>query len=192
MHKIASNGATVDNQFTEGNVALNVPATVVSAAWLNAVQGELVNFMTRYGLALNDAGTDTAQLLYQAVEKTIKLGGRTAPILQALVNNQAAAADVVGFPQFDSTVVQSVEFLFTVVRKTDTSVLKESGRAYISYDATNGWEISRISGFDGGGLTLVATLVAGTNYKLQYKTTNQAGASYDGKLRITDIKTVLV
>lgn len=192
MHKIASDGATVDNQFTEGNVSLAIPATIVSAAWLNAVQGELVNMIERYGIALNEDDADTAQQLYTAIEKAIKLGGRPTPVLQNLVNNQAVAADVTDFPNFDSAEVQTVEFLFTIVRKTDSGVLKESGRCYLSYDETNGWEISRIAGFDGGGVTFVATLVSGTNFKLQYKTTNHAGSSYDGKLRITDIKTVLV
>ena len=192
MHKIASDGATVDNQFTEGNVALNIPATIVSAAWLNAVQGELVNLIERYGIELNEDDSDDATQAYKAIEKMFMLGGRPSRILQNLANNQAAPADIAGFPQFDSSSIQTVEFLFTIVRKTDTGLKKETGRCYLSYDETNGWEISRISGFDGGGVTFVMTLVSGTNFKLQYKTDNLAGSSYDGKLRITDIKTVLV
>lgn len=41
MNRIDSPTATVDNKFTEGNPALSVPATVVSADWLNAIQEEI-------------------------------------------------------------------------------------------------------------------------------------------------------
>lgn len=46
MHRIDSYGATLDNQFTEGAPGpIPVPATVVSADWLNALQEELANIL---------------------------------------------------------------------------------------------------------------------------------------------------
>jgi hypothetical protein len=62
MHRIDSNGAAVAlptpgavgstvGYFTEGNPATAVPATVVSADWLNAVQEEIVNAITAAGLS---------------------------------------------------------------------------------------------------------------------------------------------
>ena len=47
--------------FTEGNPASGVPATVVTADWLNNVQEEIVNVIGAAGLALD--GTDQTQLL---------------------------------------------------------------------------------------------------------------------------------
>ncbi|WP_299733962.1 hypothetical protein [uncultured Endozoicomonas sp.] len=42
MHRIDGTGATTDNRFTEGNPQAGVPATVVTADWLNSIQEELV------------------------------------------------------------------------------------------------------------------------------------------------------
>ena len=47
--------------FSEGNPGAGTPATIVSADWLNAVQGELVNFIEAAGLTLDKA--DNTQLL---------------------------------------------------------------------------------------------------------------------------------
>ena len=60
MHKIDAFGATVDNQFTDGNPALAVPATTVGAKWFNAVQGELVHLIEEAGIVLDDE--DNTQL----------------------------------------------------------------------------------------------------------------------------------
>ncbi|MTI13373.1 hypothetical protein [Sansalvadorimonas verongulae] len=43
MHRIDGEGATNDNRFTSGNPQSGVPATVITADWLNAVQEEIVN-----------------------------------------------------------------------------------------------------------------------------------------------------
>jgi hypothetical protein len=53
MFKIDSTGSTVDNQFTEGNPQSGIPATVISAEWLNAVQNEIVNILIARGITLN-------------------------------------------------------------------------------------------------------------------------------------------
>jgi len=55
MFKIDSSGATIDNEFTEGNPQAGIPATKVSDEWLNAVQNEIVNILISRGIALDKA-----------------------------------------------------------------------------------------------------------------------------------------
>lgn len=61
MHRIDTSTATVDNKFTNGNPQTATPATVVSDAWLNAVQEEIATVITGAGIALDKP--DNAQLL---------------------------------------------------------------------------------------------------------------------------------
>jgi hypothetical protein len=199
MHKIDGDGATVANEFTEGNAGLAIPATTVTAAWANAVQNEIVNVVEEAGLTLLTSGTETGTQLLEAIQLLIGLGGLAAPISLTVANNQASATDVTGFPNFDTTEVRMLEFLFQVVRKTDSENLLQSGRVYLNYDAnTTTWTVSKLSvgSLDEDDaidvVDFVVTNVSGTEFKLQYKTSNMAGASYAGTLRITDIKTVLV
>jgi hypothetical protein len=100
MHKIDSNGATITNEFTEGSVVLSIPATIVSAAFMNAVQKEIVTVVEALGITLKTSGTETGDQLYAAMLELAYRGGRAAPISFAPVNNQASAADVTGFPVF--------------------------------------------------------------------------------------------
>ncbi|WP_408596557.1 hypothetical protein [Pseudomonas sp. PLMAX] len=50
MHRIDGPGATVDKKFTEGDPVGGVPATVVTAAWMNDVQEELVSILAAAGI----------------------------------------------------------------------------------------------------------------------------------------------
>lgn len=50
MHKIDAPSATVDNEFTEGSPSGGVPATTVSADWLNDVQEELISILSAAGI----------------------------------------------------------------------------------------------------------------------------------------------
>lgn len=68
MHRIDHETATSDHKFTEGNPTIPVPATVVTGAWLNAVQEELVAAITGAGLKLKKS--DNTQL-WQAISQTI-------------------------------------------------------------------------------------------------------------------------
>lgn len=68
MHRIDAPGATPDNRFTEGDPVAAVPATEVSAAWLNSVQEELVAIVLEAGLSL-DKGDDSQVL--QAIRSLI-------------------------------------------------------------------------------------------------------------------------
>lgn len=187
MHKIDSNGATNDNEFTEGNPALSVPATVVSAAWLNDVQNELISLLSSVGIA-PVKGTQTQ--VRSAILELIRRGGQAAPLVLALVNNQASAADVTNFPLVLTTQVISIEFLYNIYRRTDSGNVKETGRAYISWNAdTTSWEVTTVSVHGEAGVIFTMLPTGNPNeYKLQYVTDNLAGSSYAGTLRITDIK----
>lgn len=74
MHRIDTSTATPDHKFTEGDPAVPVAATTVSAEWLNAVQEELVAVITGGGLELQKS--DNGQL-FRAIGKLI---GDKAPI----------------------------------------------------------------------------------------------------------------
>jgi len=50
MHRIDHATATAEDKFTEGNPTTGVPATVVTADWLNAVQEELITLLTGNGV----------------------------------------------------------------------------------------------------------------------------------------------
>lgn len=193
MFKIDSNGATVDNKFTEGDAPTSVPATVVSAAWLNSVQGELVNFVVQMGLALLTSTTDTADQVFKALQKFYLYGGQTDTLRKVLANNQASAADVTAFPIIDKAVVKSFEFLYDILRRTDSSHVNETGRCFVSWDSeVSAWKISPLSVGDDSNTDFVMTPTTGTLFKLQYTTDNIAGSSYAGNLRISDIKQLLV
>ena len=68
MHRIDTSTATPDHKFTEGDPAVPVAATTVSAAWLNAVQEELVAVITGAGRELQKS--DNGQL-WQAISQLI-------------------------------------------------------------------------------------------------------------------------
>lgn len=68
MHRIDTSTATPDNKFTEGDPAVPVAATTVSAEWLNAVQEELVAVIT--GARLELKKSDNGQL-WQAISQLI-------------------------------------------------------------------------------------------------------------------------
>ena len=194
MHRIDSDGATLDNKFTEGNAALSIPATVVSAAIMNAFQEELVKIVLDSGQALLTSSTDTFDQLEEALFRLHKFGGRFAPVVFAPANNQAALADVTNFPIIDQALYKAAEFLFTCHRKTDSGYVKETGRLYATWDDNAlAWDVSRLSVHDQCGLDFALTLVpATTNYKLQYTSENLAGASYVASLKITDIKFIKI
>ena len=61
MHKIDTPDATRDGRFTEGDPTVPIPATTVSADWLNAVQDEVLAVLSAAGLA--PAKNNNAQLL---------------------------------------------------------------------------------------------------------------------------------
>lgn len=61
MHRIDSAGATVGGLWTEGDPGTGVPATEISAEWMNAVQEEIISVLTEAGMTPVKASN--AQLL---------------------------------------------------------------------------------------------------------------------------------
>lgn len=61
MHRIDSAGATVGSMWTEGNPSTGVPATEISADWMNAVQEEIVSVLS--AASISPVKVNNGQLL---------------------------------------------------------------------------------------------------------------------------------
>lgn len=183
MFKIDSDGATIDNLFTEGNPATSVPATVVSADWLNEIQGELVKVVEETGQTLTKGSKDQ---VWKAMIEFALRGGRKTPIIQSLSNN-SGPLDVVGF-EFDSANIVGKVGFYHIERKTDTQNKQEMGLVFIRWDsADSDWAVSFQSFFDDAGVTLSTAVESGSNHKLQYTTDDLTGTTYSGTMTITSI-----
>ena len=84
MHRIDTATATPDHKFTEGDPAVPVAATTVSAEWLNAVQEELVATITKAGLELEKSDNEqlaaaSAKLVSTAVDAVRVSPATTVP-----------------------------------------------------------------------------------------------------------------
>lgn len=55
MHKINTDTATSDGEFTDGDEGQAIPPTELDASWFNTVQRELCNVVTGLGTALSDS-----------------------------------------------------------------------------------------------------------------------------------------
>lgn len=75
MKRIDGHGATPDNRFTEGDPQAGVPATTVTADWLNHVQEELANLLESLGVALDPEKKDQVATLIGADPGRIPLVG---------------------------------------------------------------------------------------------------------------------
>lgn len=95
MQKIghSTSTATAAGEFTEGNAG-GVPATLLKAAWLNAVQRELVNLIGGAGIELD--AEDSAQVL-KAVQALVAVG-TAAAAKQLAVRDLRLSSDLLGPP----------------------------------------------------------------------------------------------
>lgn len=92
---VNGNGAGRDG-FGEGNVSTQVPATVITAEWLNDVQEELLNVITSAGLTPSTSRTQLADAIAiaatgSASANAISIQGRS------VLNTAPVAADVLQF-----------------------------------------------------------------------------------------------
>ncbi len=183
MHKTDAPGATLTNEFTEGNPSLAIPATEVGAKWLNTMQRELVEVVESAGLVLSDL--DDTQVR-QAIEVMIAGGGAAFPNF-AIANNQAGATNITGL-LFNKVTHKAAIIPFDLMRSTTLSNRMQSGHLFASHNsATDTWHLSILSGFGDalGGPTGVFSITnAG---QVQYTSDNMAGASYSGILRAAGI-----
>jgi hypothetical protein len=192
MHKIDTDGATIDNRFTEGNIGLSIPATVVGADFMNAVMDELVTVVEYAGLTLAASGSDPGNQVLAAILEIIKRGGTDGPVEQVIANNQASPADVTDFPVWLSTEVLAVEFSYRVFRRTDTQHVLESGRCYLTWDAEDDeYRVTKQFVHDESGVDFSVNPTGGMDeFELQYASDDLTGASYAGELQISDLKVI--
>lgn len=83
VYKIDSDGATIANEWTNGNPSLGVKATLIDADWMNMLQRELVYIVEQAGLTLNDL--DNTQL-FQAVQALGGLGTISQNLASSIIN----------------------------------------------------------------------------------------------------------
>lgn len=179
MHRVDAPGATVGNLFTEGNPSLGIPATTVSDDIMNDIQEEIVNVILSQGITLVK-GTQT-QLL-DAIKSLISFGGN--PSIQDILNNQASPLSITGLV-FDKTTIKGAQIDFEVYRQTASGHVVENGTIFVSHRTSpDTWDIAVNSQFDDAGVTFSIT---GTG-QVQYISDNLAGASYVGKVRLTNIR----
>ena len=129
MFKVDSAGATVDNEFTDGDPGTATPATVVPAEWLNAVQAELLAPLTAASIAPDKE--DSAQLLAAMNALFLKLTGGVLTDYLTLhsdptddmhaATKQFVLAQVTPTPDASTTVKGKVELATVAETKTGTS-----------------------------------------------------------------------
>jgi len=192
MFRIDSEGATVGNRFTEGDPGLSIPATVVSADWLNSVQEELIKPIEEMGLALSKPSE--TQFWESLLEFSLR-GGRKLPFLATLANN-TGPADVLdnnnagAVLKVDRTITKNKIMFFDIERKTDTQIVKEYGILFLSYNSKdNVFESPKYFSLNGDAGTVFTLVQIGATdeYKLQYTTGDLTGTSYIGTLDMTSI-----
>jgi len=77
VHKIDTAGATANGKFEDKDPSQDINGTIVDDDWLNAVQGELVNFIEQAGITLDKAKKD------QLFTALIRHGGKVFPTYTA-------------------------------------------------------------------------------------------------------------
>jgi hypothetical protein len=172
------------NLFTDGNPGTGVPATVVDASWLNAVQEEIAKVIEGAGLALD--GLSTGAQLVAAIQLLVQNGALWANL--AIGNNQVAAANLAGL-LFNKANEYGAEILYHLYRKTDTggSEVVQEGKLYARYKpVADAWDLVDEPRFDDAGVTFSITSAG----QIQYVSTNIAGTNHVGELRVTDVKKI--
>lgn len=192
MFRIDSSGATIDNRFTEGDPSLSVPATVVSADWLNHVQEEVSKTIEEMGITLSKASENQH---YAALLEMSLRGGRKLSYNADLANNTGPADiednnDGDALLIADKSLIKNKIFIFDIERKTDTQIVKEYGLMFLGYNSKDDdFEDPKIISLNGdAGTTFTLAQIGATDeYKLQYTTDDLTGTSYVGVVDITSI-----
>lgn len=176
MHKIDHATATVANEFTEGNPQTAVKPTVVTAAWLNALQNEISNFITAMGITLNKA--DNTQL-----KQALDVLSTTNDSTFTIQNNQSNTLMGAVF-EFDMSVIKSVTIEVDLYRKDSTQEASCIGHIHILNKPIAGsCEVIPAIYGDEDVLGLVFGADVVTNVaKLKYSSSNYIGANYEGKM----------
>lgn len=184
MHKIDHATATGANEFTDGNPQTAVKPTVVTAAWLNALQNELSNFITAMGITLNKA--DNTQL-----KQALDVLNTTNESNFTILNNQANTLMGAAF-EFDLATIKSAIIEVDLYRKDSTQEASCVGHIHILNKPIAGTceVFPAIYGDESVlGLVFGVDVVTGVA-KLKYSSSNYIGANYEGKMvfKITKFK----
>jgi len=181
MDRIQDPTAAAGDQFTEGNPAIPIPATIARAVWLNNVQNELVSFIEAQGIT-PDTGDETQ--VAQAIAAFVGTGGVQTNF--TIVNNQNVALDLTGLV-FDKVTIKSVRILFDIHRESVGNNLNEMGELFVLFDpVADDWILSFDSKFDDSEVIFTITAAG----QIQYTSSNLTGGSYVGVLRVNDIRTI--
>ena len=145
MQKIGASTSSANalGEFTEGNPAAGIPATLLKASWLNTMQRELVNLVVAAGLALNSA--DDSQVL---------------KAIQGLLASAASWSKLTGKPNTLSGFGINDAFTKTeVITAIQEAVATLVGSAPDALNTLN--ELAAAFGNDPNFLTTVLNLLAG-------------------------------
>lgn len=186
MKRTDSDGATVDNKFTNGNPSLGIPATTVDDNWLNTIQEEVSLFIEAQGITLDQTGVDVTQL-QQAINAVVGSGVSIPDF--SISNNVASASDVTNLV-FNKANVKSATMVFDINRRVDGSELNEMGKIHCVYKPeSDEWDLTYDSQFDDAGVIFTIDTATG---QVQYTSSDFAGANYSGTLKVKNIITVAI
>jgi hypothetical protein len=184
MFRIDSDGATINNRFTEGNPQTSVPATVVSADWANSVQEEIIKTIEEMGIVLSKP---SEQQHWLALLELFLRGGRKLPVAHTLANNTAATA-VTGFPVLNKSNHLCRVAFYYIERKTTTQSKQEAGILISRYNSKdNNWDQQSLQLFDDSGSTFSIDNTNTDAAILKVATDDLTGASYVGTLKMTQL-----
>ena len=173
----------VSGLYTEGNPATGVPATVVSADAMNAIQEEICNIIESAGLTLSK--TNDEQL--KAAINSVVQGGGITPVEVGLLNDESEGEAVTGV-NYNGANTRAIMLDAYVYRRDDVEELAAIMKVYMFYkpDAA-AWTVSWDSQGDSTGVTF-----AMDGNQLNYKTDAMAGSNYIGRMLFTTRKIVNV
>jgi hypothetical protein len=192
---------TDDGRFTEGNFS-DIPATKVSAKWLNSVQEEIVSVIKSRNISLDEK--DNSQL-QKAIFDLYQFG--VEPITLSIQNGISSFTEL-PMDVFDSTKLKAIYFNALSIRHTtqaDITFMTSHVASFNSYTKT--WTL--LTQFDPAIIKLsvtspasptsdatpAVTLTAGphllgisANGKLQYQTSKLSGDNHQGQLILSHFR----
>lgn len=131
MHKIDSNTATADNEFTDGSGS--IPETNFNASWCNSVQREICNAVVNSGQALNPTIDDQ---LWKAIAKSGFNGIVASSSGTCTIPTDENGATIISCEAKDLTITGSIRLRAPIiiiprwVGKSDITVLYKDSEQY--------------------------------------------------------------
>lgn len=182
MHRIDGPGYAPGNLFTEGNPATPVPATTVTADWLNAIQEEIAAAVAAFEVA---DGSITAAKLAAALDlsgKTLTMPAHLIPVFTKSFESAEQAVPTVASAVSVAHSLGAVPKLFSVSLRCKTA---EHGYAIgdeVDLDMTYASSTTR-GGIAFANSTNVGCSVVGSTFILN-KTTGAGGYITEANWRL--------